>query len=129
MRPYSGSIFFLSVGVAVGIAGLAGRASAQSVPIDHDAIRATRILTAVRVNNESISVDGHLNEPAWQEAPVATDFIQKFPNNGAPSTERTVVRILYDDHNLYVGFWCYDSTPSKLLIRISRRISSSGRPI
>ena len=91
-------------------------ASAQAVQIDHDAIRATRIVTAVRVT-EAIAVDGRLSEPAWEQAVPATDFIQKFPNNGAPSTERTEVRFLYDDDNLYVGVICFDSEPDKLVIK------------
>jgi hypothetical protein len=117
LSPYSDTCFFIRVIVSVLIgAGAIAPAYGQSVPIDYEAIRATRILTAVRIH-EGIIVDGHLDEPVWQEAPVATDFIQKFPNNGAPSTERTVVRVLYDEDNLYVGFWCFDSTPSKLLIK------------
>src|SRR5688572_6237767 len=107
-RPLFGAL-------AIGLAA-AGTASGQAVPIDHDAIRATRIVTAVRVT-ESITVDGRLNEPAWERAAPATDFIQKFPNNGAPSTERTEVRFLYDDDNLYVGVTCFDSEPDKLVIK------------
>ena len=57
------------------------------------------------------------DEPAWEQAVPATDFIQKFPNNGAPSTERTEVRFLYDDDNLYVGVICFDSEPDKLVIK------------
>ena len=91
-------------------------AAAQAVDIDHDAIRATRIVTAVRVV-ETIVVDGRLDEPAWEQAAPATDFIQKFPRNGAPSTERTEVRFLYDDDNLYVGVVCFDSEPDRLVIK------------
>ena len=101
--------------LGVWTAGVAG-ASAQTVAIDHDAIRATRIVTAVRIT-ESIAVDGRLSEPAWEQAVPATDFIQKFPNNGAPSTERTEVRFLYDDDNLYVGVICFDSEPDRLVIK------------
>jgi hypothetical protein len=39
----------------------------------------------------------------------ATDFIQNEPNMGKPSTERTEVRLLYDDENLYLGIYCFDS--------------------
>jgi len=91
-------------------------AMAQSVAIDHDAIRRTRIATAVRIT-DTIALDGRLDEPAWQRAVPATDFIQKFPDNGAPSTERTELRLLYDENNLYVGFTCFDSEPAKLLIK------------
>jgi hypothetical protein len=97
-------------------AAAAATASAQSVPIDHDAVRATRIVTAMRVT-ETITLDGRLSEPAWEQAVPATDFIQKLPDNGAPSTERTEVRFLYDEDNLYVGVACFDSQPDMIVVK------------
>jgi len=77
---------------------------------DFAAIRATKQLEAVRTS-EPIVVDGRLDEPAWARAPVATDFIQQEPVEGAISTERSEVRVLYDDDALYVGGTFYDSDP------------------
>jgi hypothetical protein len=90
--------------------------SAQSVEIDHEAIRTTRIITAVKIT-EGITLDGRLDEPIWAQAPVAGDFFQKLPSNGAPASERTEARFVYDDDNLYIGVVCYDSQPDKLLIK------------
>jgi hypothetical protein len=98
------------------VTGVSLSAQGRAVPIDHDAIRATRIVTALKIT-EAIVLDGRLDERAWELAVPGTDFIQKFPNNGAPSTERTEVRFLYDDENLYVGFKCFDSDPVHLLIK------------
>lgn len=42
-------------------------------------------------------MDGRLDEPAWSLVPPATEFIQMDPAEGTPATERTEVRILYDD--------------------------------
>ena len=91
-------------------------ASAQAVEIDHDAIRATRVVTAVRISEE-ITIDGRLEEAAWKRAVPASGFFQKLPNNGAPASERTEVRFIYDDDNLYVGVVCFDSAPDRILIR------------
>jgi hypothetical protein len=91
-------------------------AFAQAVQIDHDAIRATRIITAVKIT-EKITLDGRLDEPVWTDAPIAGDFFQKSPRNGAPSGERTEARFAYDADNLYIGVICYDSEPDKRLIR------------
>jgi hypothetical protein len=102
--------------VVVAALAVAAPAAAQSVPIDHNAIRATRITTAVRVT-EPIALDGRLDEAAWARAPIASDFYQKLPDNGAPATERTEVRFLYDSDNLYVGVRCFDTQPDKLLIK------------
>jgi len=68
-----------------------------------------------------IKVDGLLDEPEWAEAPEAGDFIQLQPEKGKPASERTVVRILYDDHYIYFGFWCYDSEPQKIAARMTKR--------
>ena len=90
--------------------------AAQSRPINHDAIRATRIVTAVRTT-QKITLDGHLDEPMWKQAPAATDFYQKLPSNGAPATDSTEAHFLYDDDNLYIGVICEDSAPEAMMIR------------
>jgi len=66
-------------------------------------IAQTRIAQAVRVANGSIHVDGLLDDHVWGQAVPIQDFIQKEPNEGTPPSENTQVRILYDDHALYVG--------------------------
>ena len=67
-----------------------------------------RKVTAVYIEGQ-IVVDGNLDEPAWKLAQPATDFIQQEPQMGEPSTERTEVRLLYDEENLYLGVYCFDS--------------------
>jgi hypothetical protein len=85
------------------------RASAQSAEmIDYDAVRATKVVAAIRVAEE-IRIDGVLDEPAWERARPATDFYQYTPNPGELSPEPTEVRFLYDDDNLYIGFHSWDS--------------------
>ena len=54
--------------------------------------------------------------------PVA-DFVQTEPVEGQPATERTEVRILYDDKAIYVGVICFDSEPSRIVTTDSRRDS------
>ncbi|HYR82884.1 MAG TPA: DUF5916 domain-containing protein [Terriglobia bacterium] len=80
------------------------------VAIDYEAIRLERVVTAVRTT-EKIILDGNLEEPSWQLAIPATDFITTLPRPGEPASERTEVRFVYDDDNLYVGFICFDSDP------------------
>jgi hypothetical protein len=101
-------------------------AYAQSVDIDHEAMRQTRVVTAIRIE-ESIVLDGRLDEPMWQLAEPATDFRQKRPDNGAPATERTEVRFLYDDNNLYIGVKCFDSEPARMLIKDLREDFEFGQ--
>ena len=73
-------------------------------------------INALRVDTPPV-VDGHMDDEIWQKAPVAGDFVQDDPIAGAPMTERTEFRILYDNEALYIGFWCYDSEPNKIFAR------------
>jgi hypothetical protein len=68
-----------------------------------------------------IVLDGRLDEPAWREAPPATGFTQSDPQEGQAATERTEIRVVYDDAALYVGARMFDSEPSKIRRRLSRR--------
>ncbi|RME00911.1 MAG: hypothetical protein D6814_02600, partial [Calditrichaeota bacterium] len=65
-------------------------------------------------------IDGRLTEPVWQMAEAASGFVQRDPREGAPGTEKTQVRVLYDDRNLYIGFECFDREPDKIVARQMR---------
>jgi hypothetical protein len=66
---------------------------------------------AVRVAGSAPVLDGRLDDAAWAAAPPVTDFTQKEPAEGAPPSERTEVRFVYDDAALYVGARMYSRTP------------------
>ncbi len=57
---------------------------------------------------EAPAIDGRLDEAAWSQAPALTDFVQRAPYDGEPASERTEVRLLFDDDALYVGVWAFD---------------------
>jgi hypothetical protein len=73
---------------------------------------------ALRVTG-SVAIDGSPTESAWTAAPAITRFIQTDPDEGQPGSERTEVRLLYDDEALYVGAMLYDSEP--ISTRLARR--------
>ncbi len=53
-----------------------------------------------------IVVDGKLDEPAWQQAPAASDFHFNWWKDG--EKEKTTAKILWDDENIYFGYHCHD---------------------
>ena len=55
---------------------------------------------------EPITIDGTLNDPAWQKAQVITDFLVPVTNEEALS--KTEARLLWDSKYLYAGFRAYD---------------------
>ena len=77
-------------------------------------------VSAVRASG-SIAVDGRLDEADWGRALPAKDFLQRDPDEGKPATEPTEVRILYDSDAIYVGARMFDSEPSKIAKRLTRR--------
>jgi len=83
--------------------------------INYESARLERRLKAVRTA-ERVTVDGRLDEPAWSQAPVATGFIQNDPRPDEPASEKTEVRVLYDNENLYIGVYAYDSETGRLII-------------
>ena len=70
---------------------------------------------------EPVTVDGLLKEAVWQNAEAATDFKQRDPEEGVPPSQRTEVRIAFDDDALYVGARLYDTVPDSILARLARR--------
>ena len=77
--------------------------------------------TSAVKTDESIKVDGNLNETAWERAPEAGDFIQFAPDWGKPASMRTRVKILYDRNFVYFGFICEDPEPDKIVARVTKR--------
>jgi hypothetical protein len=72
----------------------------------------------------SMTIDGKLDEAAWNVALPVGDFTQSYPNVGAAPTERTEVRVLYDDDALYVGVRMFDSHPDSIAAQLARRDAS-----
>ncbi|MBN2412444.1 carbohydrate binding family 9 domain-containing protein [candidate division KSB1 bacterium] len=75
---------------------------------------------AVRLN-EPIHLDGVLDEPVWENEFGYSYFSQLNPLEGKETTEKTVVRIAYNDEALYVGARMYDSAPDSIIARLARR--------
>jgi len=70
-------------------------------------------LRAVRVK-EAPKVDGSLSDPVWQSAVPISNFRMVEPQPNQEPTEKTELRILYDEANLYIGILCYDSEPKRI---------------
>ena len=86
----------------------------------HTAAQENSTINAERINS-AIKFDGYLDEKVWKQAMPATSFTQQELVEGDPATEKTEVRILYNDENLYVGVICYDSEPDKIINREQKR--------
>lgn len=79
-------------------------------------------VSASRIQNREIRLDGVFDEKVWKDAEAITELIQCEPSFGIPFSERTVVQILYDDDNIYVGSVCnYKDMDDMVADKLSHR--------
>jgi hypothetical protein len=106
-----------TIGVhAVGLLALAGPAAAQE-----DAPRASpRRAHATRTATPP-QIDGKLDEPAWQTAEPIGELVQVLPVQGAPPSETSDVRILFDADAIYFGMRFFDREPAGIIATTRER--------
>lgn len=71
-----------------------------------------KTIQAHRIEREQILLDGRLDEPFWAEIQGVSSFLMQEPIKGRQPTERTVVKIAFDENNLYIAAMLYDQDPS-----------------
>ncbi len=76
--------------------------------------------TATRVAEPPV-LDGRLDDVAWNDAEILSGFVQKDPAEGEPVSERTEIRLVYDESALYVGAWMFVDDPSTIVVGETRR--------
>ena len=92
------------------------QAQASSLSVNKKSLEAYRI-------HGGIKIDGKLDEPAWQEAHIATGFTQYSPYNGDPATYKTEVKVLYDQSAIYIGAFMFDPNPDSIYTELGKRDS------
>lgn len=65
-------------------------------------------------------IDGDLGDTVWAKASEATGFTQYYPVAGQPASQKTSVRVIYDDAAIYVGAYLYDD-PSLIRKQLTAR--------
>ena len=77
-------------------------------------------MRAVRTDRPP-AIDAVLDEPFWQRIEPVTDFRQRVPVDGAPASERTELRVAFDDNYLYFAIVLHDSDPEGIRRSILHR--------
>ena len=84
-------------------------------------------LIALRLESgATIDMDGRLDEEAWERAIPITDFRQQEPVEGGIPSERTEIRVVYDEDALYIGAMLYDDPEGILAFQKGRDGFLSG---
>ena len=69
-------------------------------------------------------IDGLLHDDVWSGVEPLTGFTQREPSEGRPVSQRTEVRIVYDDAALYIGAWLFDEDPAGIVVGQTLRDAS-----
>lgn len=80
----------------------------------------TGMVTATRTDRAPV-IDGLLNDAAWSDGEWMSRFTQREPDEMAPPTQKTDVKILFDDEALYIGAKMHDTAPDSIDVRLVRR--------
>src|SRR5688572_15882919 len=75
---------------------------------------------AVRVDTPP-TIDGRLGDEAWAGVGAADRFTQQDPDEGQPATERTELRVVYDDEALYIAARMFDREATLISRRLANR--------
>src|SRR5258708_18453409 len=80
-------------------------------------------VSAVRTPTPPV-IDGRIDDQVWKAAVPADQFVQQWPAEGKPPSEKTTLRILYDDQAIYAAFEC-EQLHSPIRPRLTRRDQDS----
>lgn len=79
-----------------------------------------REITASRIS-ENIVIDGKLDDAVWANAEIATDFINWQPLAGATPSNKTEVKIVYDDRAVYIGAYMHNASRDEIKTELAER--------
>ena len=81
----------------------------------------------MREATSPVIIDGVMDEPAWLEAEVATDFYMMLPMDTSKAIVRTEVRMTYDQDHLYLIATNFHALPGPYMVESLRRDFAFGK--
>ncbi|MXX54789.1 MAG: hypothetical protein F4Z44_03245, partial [Gemmatimonadetes bacterium] len=107
MRPTSAHLpgFAAPALFLLAFSGSPSKAAAQSSNGDNGG--AVVLEAVVLPAAADIDLDGRIDEDIWSTATPITDFTQQEPVEGGIPSERTEVRVVFDEDNLYISAVLY----------------------
>jgi hypothetical protein len=77
--------------------------------------------------DNTINIDGILDEPVWLSADKTDQFHRVLPTDTGYAIAQTEVKLTYTETTLYIGITCYDPTPGKRPVESLRRDFAFGK--
>jgi hypothetical protein len=84
-----------------------------------------RVYRTVRLEGAPPAIDGRLDDAAWRQGEWSGDYTQQIPTEGAPPSQATELKILYDNKHVYFAIRAYDD-PAKVHRYPGRRDNFTG---
>jgi hypothetical protein len=85
-----------------------------------------KICNAYKVTSEAPVIDGNLNDTEWLYLAWINNFVQHQPYEGKEPSQETGFKILYDNDNIYIAIWAYDTNPDSIERRLTRKDDIEG---
>ena len=79
---------------------------------EHSRAQENPWLSAVRVPDGAVKLDGKLDDEVWGDASSGWGFLEMDPDRGRTASEETVFRVAYDDEAIYFGVACFERDTS-----------------
>jgi hypothetical protein len=121
--------FLLGLGLATACAaGVAGQEPPAPTPTPANPFGRkypARIYRTVPLQGHPPTIDGRLDDEAWKQGEWSGDYRQQIPTEGAPPSQPTDLKILYDDRHVYMAIRAWDD-PAKVHKYPGRRDSLIG---
>ena len=77
-------------------------------------------LVSKRIDHK-ITIDGVFDEAGWAAANKATGFTTFEPQPGLDQSQKSEIKVLYDDKSIYIAASLYDTSPDSILLELSER--------
>ena len=79
-----------------------------------------KVAKIIFINDEPI-IDGIGDDEIWESANPITDFVQTDPVNMGKPTQKTEIRLLYNNQNIFVLAKLFDENPDKITTNLALR--------
>jgi hypothetical protein len=86
-------------------------------------VEETRSSVTHRIEGSAPRIDAVLDDKVWDEVPPLQDWYQQRPEEGAPPSEKTSMRLAYDEEALYLGVRADEEDPDAVTVRTLERDS------
>ena len=109
-QVYPVTVLVLMVSV-LGVGRMAAQAVTSTTNVSQDSERKA---LASRIDAPPV-IDGILREGVWTDGVEITGFTQREPFTGEVASERTEIKVLFDDGAIYVGVWAFDRDANAII--------------